>query len=60
MISALFGNMEPNAQFHSPTLLSQQNNRESVTLLSDQRRMHCISVCVCVCVCTYVCMYVYT
>jgi hypothetical protein len=41
--------MELNVQFHSPTLLSQQNNRESVTLLSDQRRRRSI----------YVYMYVY-
>jgi len=49
MHSALPRYMEPNVQFHSPTDLSQQNNRESVTLLSDQRRRRSM----------YVCMYVY-
>jgi hypothetical protein len=40
--------MEPNVQFHSPTLLSLQNNRKSVTLLSDQRKRRSMYVYTCV------------
>jgi hypothetical protein len=44
--------MEPNAQLHSPTALSLQNNRESVPLLSDQRRRRSMYVCM------YICIYI--